>query len=310
MATTDTLTDRLARLKSQRQAVILAHNYQTGEVQDVADFVGDSLELSFQAARARQLTGTPAKVILFAGVHFMAETAKVISPEKTVLVPDPNAGCPLANMVTPRELAERHREHPDAVVVCYVNSSAAIKAMSDLCCTSANAAKVVASIPADRPVLFIPDQSLGQWVAAQLGRELILWPGYCPTHHRILARDIRELRDQHPQAKVVVHPECTGDVTALADAVASTSGILRYCRESQAREFIIGTEVALLHRLHKESPDKTFYPASPLADCPNMKLNTLEKLVWSLEDMAYEVTVPEEVAEKARRTLQRMLELS
>jgi quinolinate synthase len=304
MTTTDGLTDRLARLKAQRQAVILAHNYQTGEVQDAADFVGDSLELSFQAAR------TQAKVILFAGVHFMAETAKIISPERTILVPDPNAGCPLANMVTPRELAARRREHPDAVVVCYVNSSAAIKAMSDVCCTSANAAKVVASIPAERPVLFIPDQSLGQYVAGQLGRDLILWPGYCPTHHRILARDVRELRAEHPQAKVVVHPECTSDVIALADAVASTSGILRYCRESQAREFIIGTEIALLHRLHKENPGKTFYPASPLADCPNMKLNTLEKLVWSLEDMVYEVTVPEEVAGKARQALQRMLELS
>lgn len=304
MTATDGLTDRLARLKAQRQAVILAHNYQTGEVQDAADFVGDSLELSFQAAR------TQAKVILFAGVHFMAETAKIISPERTVLVPDPNAGCPLANMVTPRELAERRREHPGAVVVCYVNSSAAIKAMSDVCCTSANAAKVVASIPAERPVLFIPDQSLGQYVAGQLGRDLILWPGYCPTHHRILARDVRELRAEHPQAKAVVHPECTSDVIALADAVASTSGILRYCRESQAREFIIGTEIALLHRLHKENPGKTFYPASPLADCPNMKLNTLEKLVWSLEDMVYEVTVPEEVAGKARRALQRMLELS
>jgi quinolinate synthase len=304
MTTVETLTDRLARLKGRRQAVILAHNYQTGEVQDAADFVGDSLELSFQAAR------TEAKVILFAGVHFMAETAKIISPGKTVLVPDPNAGCPLANMVTSRELAQRRQEHPDAVVVCYVNSSAAIKAMSDLCCTSANAVKVVASIPAGRPVLFIPDQSLGQYVARQLGRELILWPGYCPTHHRILARDIRELRSEHPQAKVVVHPECTSDVVALADAVASTSGILRYCRESQAREFIIGTEVALLHRLHRENPGKLFYPASPLADCPNMKLNTLEKMVWSLEDMVYEVTVPEEIAEKARQALQRMLELS
>jgi quinolinate synthase len=304
VTTTQTLTDRLAKLKAEREAVILAHNYQTGEVQDVADFVGDSLELSFQAAR------TEAKVILFAGVHFMAETAKIISPGKTVLVPDPNAGCPLANMVTPRELAERRRQHPDAVVVCYVNSSAAIKAMSDICCTSANAVKVVASIPAGRPVLFIPDQSLGQYVARQLVRELILWPGYCPTHHRILARDIRELQGEHPQAKVVVHPECTGDVIALADAVASTSGILRHCRESRDREFIIGTEVALLHRLRNENPEKLFYPASPLADCPNMKLNTLEKMVWSLEDMAYEVTVPEEVAGKARQALQQMLELS
>ena len=304
MVTLKTLTEKLARLKVERQAVILAHNYQIGEVQDVADFVGDSLGLSQQAA------GTDAQVILFAGVHFMAETAKILCPDKTVLVPDLNAGCPMANMVATRELAERKNEHPDAAVVCYVNSSAAIKAMSDICCTSANAVKVVASIPTEREVLFIPDQSLGHYVSEQLGRELILWPGYCPTHHRILAADTGRLKEAHPQAKVVVHPECTTDVIALSDAVTSTSGILRYCEQSEAREFIIGTEIGLLHRLRKESPEKTFYAASALADCPNMKLNTLEKLVWSLEDMVYEVSVPAEIAEKARLAIERMLELS
>jgi len=298
------LTDRLARLKEDRRAVILAHNYQVAEVQDVADFVGDSLGLSQQAAR------TDAEVILFAGVHFMAETAKMLCPEKTVLIPDPNAGCPMANMVTERQLAQRKKEHPGATVVCYVNSSAAIKAMSDICCTSANAVKVVASIPTDREVLFIPDKSLGHYVADQLGRDLILWPGYCPTHHRILAADTQRVKREHPEAKVVVHPECTPDVIALADAVASTSGILRYCRETEADEFFIGTEVGLLHRLRKENPQKTFYEVSPLADCPNMKLNTLEKLVWSLEEMIYEVTVPEEVADRARLAIQRMLDLS
>ncbi len=304
MVALKTLTEKLARLKVERQAVILAHNYQIGEVQDVADFVGDSLALSQQAA------GTDAQVILFAGVHFMAETAKLLCPEKTVLVPDLNAGCPMANMVAPRELGEGKKEHPDAAVVCYVNSSAAIKAMSDICCTSANAVKVVASVPTEREVLFIPDQSLGHYVADQLGRELILWPGYCPTHHRILAADIERLRQEHPGAKVVVHPECTTDVIALADAVASTSGILRYCEQSEARGFIIGTEIGLLHRLRKENPAKTFYPPSPLTDCPNMKLNTLEKLVWSLEDLVYEVSVPAEIAEKARLAIERMLELS
>lgn len=304
MVTLETLTEKLARLKVERQAVILAHNYQIGEVQDVADFVGDSLALSQQAA------GTDAQVILFAGVHFMAETAKLLCPEKTVLVPDLNAGCPMANMVTERQLAQCKKEHPDAAVVCYVNSSAAIKAMSDICCTSANAVKVVASIPTEREVLFIPDQSLGHYVSEQLGRELILWPGYCPTHHRILAADIERLRQEHPGAKVVVHPECTTDVIALADAVASTSGILRYCEQSEAREFIIGTEIGLLHRLRKENPAKTFYPPSPLTDCPNMKLNTLEKLVWSLQDLVYEVSVPAEIAEKARLAIERMLELS
>lgn len=304
MVALETLTEKLARLKVERQAVILAHNYQIGEVQDVADFVGDSLGLSQQAA------GTDAQVILFAGVHFMAETAKLLCPDKTVLVPDLNAGCPMADMVAPRELAERKKERPDAAVVCYVNSSAAIKAMSDICCTSANAVKVVASIPTEREVLFIPDQSLGHYVSEQLGRELILWPGYCPTHHRILAADIERLEQEHPDAKVVVHPECTTDVIALSDAVASTSGILRYCRQSEAREFIIGTEIGLLHRLRKENPAKTFYPPSPLADCPNMKLNTLEKLVWSLEDLVYEVSVPADIAEKARLAIERMLDLS
>ncbi len=304
MTTVETLTGKLARLKTERDAVLLAHNYQIGEVQDVADFVGDSLDLSQQAAR------TDARTILFAGVHFMAETAKLISPRKTVLIPDANAGCPMANMVTPRQLAEAKGQHPEAAVVCYVNSTAAIKAMSDICCTSANAVKVVASIPADRPVLFVPDKSLGRYVADRLGRRLILWPGYCPTHHRILASGIRLLKEAHPGAKVVVHPECREDVVELADEVASTSGILRYCRETDAREFIIGTEVGILHRLRKENPGKTFHAASELADCPNMKLTSLEKLVWSLEDMVYEVTVPDEVAQKARLAIQRMLELS
>jgi len=304
VTTVEVLTERLIRLKAERNAVILAHNYQIGEVQDVADFVGDSLDLSQQAAH------TDADVILFAGVHFMAETAKIISPRKTVLIPDENAGCPMANMITPRQLAETKAKHPDAAVVCYVNSSAAIKAMSDICCTSANAVKVVRSIAGERPVLFIPDKSLGRYVAEQLGRELLLWPGYCPTHHRILAADIRALKAEHPQAKVVVHPECTKDVIDLADAVASTSGILRYAGETDAEEFIIGTEIGILHRLRKENPEKTFYPASPLADCPNMKLNTLEKLLWSLEDMLYEVTVPQGVAQKARGAIERMLELT
>jgi quinolinate synthase len=304
MTTTVPLTDRLAELKASRQAVILAHNYQPAEVQDVADFVGDSLGLSQQAAKA------DAAVIVFAGVYFMAETAKIVCPEATVLIPDENAGCPMANMITPRQLAQTRRQHPDAAVVCYVNSSAAVKAMSDICCTSSNATRVVESIPRDREVLFIPDKSLGRYVSEQLDRELILWPGYCPTHHRILASDIKRIKAEHPDARVVVHPECTKEVVELADAAASTSGILAYARESDASEFVIGTEVGILHRLRKENPDKTFYPASPLSDCPNMKLTTLEKLVWSLEDMAHEVRVQEDIAENARLAIQRMLDLS
>jgi quinolinate synthase len=303
MATT-TLVDRLFELKQQRHAIILAHNYQRGEVQDVADFTGDSLGLSQQAAR------TDAEVILFCGVHFMAETAAILCPGKKVLVPDLNAGCPMANMIAPRELAQAKAEHPGAAIVCYVNSSAAIKAMSDLCCTSANAVQIVASIPREKPVLFVPDQSLGDYVAKQLGRPLILWPGYCPTHHHILAENVRRLKAEHPGALFVCHPECTADVLALADHVASTTGILRYCRGMPAEKFIIGTEIGLLHRLRKDSPGKIFLPASPLADCPNMKLNTIEKMVWSLEDMVYEVTVPADVAEQARRSIRRMLDLS
>ena len=295
------LVKKLIRLKTLRNAVILAHNYQRPEVQDAADFVGDSLGLARQAAK------TEAAVILFCGVDFMAETAAILCPGKKVLVPDPRAGCPMANMCTVRELREMKAQHPAALVVCYVNSSAEVKAESDLCCTSANAVHVLQSLPADRDIIFVPDQSLGEYAAKQAGRKVILWPGYCPTHHRILAEDIRRAKAAHPKALVVVHPECTSDVIALADHVASTTGILNACRASKAEEFIIGTEIGLLHRLHKENPGKSFYPASPLADCPNMKLNTLEKMVWSLEDMVYEITVPEPVASKARETIKRML---
>ena len=292
-------------LKKERNAVILVHNYQRGEVQDVGDFLGDSLALSQEAAR------TEADVILFCGVHFMAETAKLLNADKTVLMPDPNAGCPMANMLTVRELIERKEEHPDAAVICYVNSTAAVKAESDICCTSANAPKIMASIPEDREVLFVPDKHLGRWAAEQLGRKnVILWDGYCPTHQRILPEEIEVRKGQHPNARVLVHPECTEETIALADHVGSTSGILKYCRESDAKEFIIGTEIGILHRLRQENPDKTFYPVTEIADCPNMKLNTLQKLVWSLEDMVYEVDVPDDIADKARRSIERMLELS
>ena len=303
MAST-TLVDRLRELARQRNAVILAHNYQRGEVQDAADFVGDSLGLSQQAA------ATDAEVILFCGVHFMAETAAILCPGKTVLIPDEHAGCPMANMVTRRELQEAKARHPDAVVVCYVNSTAEIKALSDLCCTSANAVKIVASIPEDRQVLFVPDQSLGGYVARQLGRELILWPGYCPTHHRMLPENVERLKAEHPDALFVCHPECTEPVIDLADAVGSTSGILRVCRERAERTFIIGTEIGILHRLRKENPGKTFLAVTPLADCPNMKLSTIEKMVWSLEDGVHQVRVPPDIADAARTSIERMLALS
>jgi len=297
------LLQRLARLKRERHAVILAHNYQRPEVQDAADFTGDSLGLSRRAAK------TDADVILFCGVHFMAETAAIICPGKTVLIPDPNAGCPMANMINERELRKAKEEHPDAAVVCYVNSSAGIKAISDLCCTSANAVAVVASVPAGRKVIFVPDQSLGSWVAKQLGRKLILWPGYCPTHHRLLPEHVEAARRAHPGAEVIVHPECLDEVVAMADHVSSTSGMLRYCAGSDCREFIIGTEIGMLHPLRKQNPGKTFYPVTTLSDCPNMKLTTIEKMVWALEDMQYRVEVPRDLAARAMAAIERMLAL-
>ena len=294
---------QINRLKKERQAVILAHHYQRPEVQDIADYVGDSLGLAQQAAR------TEARIIIFCGVHFMAETAAILCPDRQVLMPDPHAGCPLANMVTVRELEKKKKQYPDAVVVTYVNSPADIKAISDYCCTSSNAVKVVQSIPPDRPVIFVPDKSLGQYVERETGRQLILWHGYCPTHHRILASDIKEKKKKYPNARVVVHPECTDDVIKLADKVVSTSGIIKYVRETDAREFIIGTEMGILHRLKKDNPNKLFLSASRLTDCPNMKLTTLEKILWSLEDLVYEITVPPDIAARAQGAIKRMLQL-
>jgi len=300
----DALSERVRSLAAEKGALILAHNYQTGEVQDVADFVGDSLELARKAAEAK------AKLILFCGVRFMAETAMILNPDATVLEPDPHAGCPLADMLPVEGLRELKEKHPDALVVSYVNSSAEVKAESDYCCTSGNAVKMVTSLPEEREIIFVPDMSLGQYVQEKTGRELILWEGYCPTHHRITAEAVRQARERHPDAKLVVHPECTPDVTALADDVASTSGIMRYVGETSYEEYIIGTENGMLHRLGREFPDKKLYHVTGLAICPNMKLNTLEKMLWSLEDMKYEVTVPEETARKARLALERMLTLA
>jgi quinolinate synthase len=294
------LVEKISALKKKKNAVILVHNYQLGEVQDIADFVGDSLELSQNAAK------TAADVIVFCGVHFMAETASIICPDKVVLLPDMNAGCPMADMVTPERLRAKKKEHPQAVVVCYINSSAAVKAESDICCTSANAIEVVESLHAHE-ILFIPDQYLGHYVSARTGKKMILWPGFCPTHVRIRPERIRELRQEYPQAKVVVHPECTPEVIALADEVASTSGMCRYARRDEVREMVVGTEVGLIHRLRKENPGKRFIPVSEQAICPNMKLINLEKVLWSLEEMSPEVKVPEEIRLKAIAAVDRML---
>ncbi|CAO0820905.1 Quinolinate synthase [Desulfarculales bacterium] len=293
----------IARLRKERQALILAHNYQRGEIQDIADFVGDSLELSRQAA------ATDARVIVFCGVHFMGETAKILSPDKTVLLPDLDAGCPMADMITAEQLADLKARHANAQVVCYANSSAVVKALCDVCCTSANAVKMVQAMDPDRPVIFIPDQYLGHYAQQQSGRDLILWPGYCPTHMKITVEQITALKARHPGAEVVVHPECRPDVVESADLALSTGGILRYARSYQGQTLIVGTETGILHRLANENPGKTFIPVNEKAVCPNMKRITLEKVLASLETMREPVEVPEDIRQKAMASVERMLGL-
>ena len=297
------IREKIFRLKEKRNAIILAHNYQLGEVQDIADFVGDSLELSQYAAR------TNASVIVFCGVHFMAETASILCPDKVVLLPDINAGCPMANMITAERLREKKREYPQAVVVCYINSSAEVKAESDVCCTSANAIKIVESLDA-KEILFIPDQYLGSYISNKTGKKMMLWPGFCPTHVRIHPDRIRELRREYPHAKVIVHPECTPEVIALADEVLSTGGMCRYARREEVREIVVGTEIGIIHRLKKENPGKKFIPVSEQAICPNMKLITLEKILWALEEMKPEVKVPQQIRLKAKAAVDKMLQVS
>jgi len=296
------LIEKILLLKQKRNAVILAHNYQRPEVQDIGDFVGDSLELSRKAAEIK------AEVIVFCGVHFMAETASILSPGSRVLLPDAESGCPMADMITAEELVARKKELPGARVVCYVNSSAAVKAESDICCTSANAVNVVRSM-GDGEILFIPDQYLGHYVSAKLQRPMVLWPGFCPTHVKIQPQDILSQKAKHPGSVALVHPECRPEVTAVADEVLSTGGMLRYARTAGAGTMIIGTETGILHRLRGENPGKTFVPATAKAVCPNMKKITLEKVLWALEDMKPEVSVPAHVRERARSAVDRMLAL-
>ena len=298
------LIEKILNLKTRKKAIILVHNYQLGEVQDIADFIGDSLELSQKAAR------TDAEVIVFCGVHFMAETASIICPDKIVLLPELHAGCPMANMITAQALREKKKEYPRATVVCYVNTSAAVKAESDICCTSANAVRLVEKLTDVEDIIFVPDQYLGSYVASQTGKKMILWPGYCPTHIRILPQDIMRRKAEHPQAKVVVHPECRPEVKALADAVLSTGGMIRFAHEADAREIIVGTEIGIIHRLQKENPEKKFIPASEQAICPRMKLITLETILWSLENMTHEIRVPERIRRRARAAVDKMLEVT
>ena len=300
----ENIEDRINALRKERGAVIFAHNYQRGEVQDIADVVGDSLEL---ARRARE---AEAGVIVLCGVHFMAQTAAILNPQKTVLIPDVNAGCPMACMVSAKGLKEFLAEHPEAYVVSYVNTTAEIKAMSDICCTSANALKVVDSVPADREIVFLPDRNLGHYITKTTGREMTLWEGFCPTHERILPEFVEAARSAHPEAELCVHPECAPSVVDMADFVGSTSQILRHCAESDRESFIIGTEIGILHTLRKLAPGKEFFPATKLADCPDMKLIALEKIFWALRDMEPRVVVPPEVAERARGALERMVEIT
>lgn len=298
------------RLRRERRAVILAHYYQEPDIQDVADFVGDSLGLSQQAAAA------DADVIVFAGVHFMAETAKILCPDKQVLLPDPTAGCSLADGCPPDAFAEFLSRHPGHCVVSYINCSAHTKAMSDIICTSANAVKVVASFPADQPLVFAPDRHLGAWVSRQLGRQLALWPGSCEVHEVFSEKKLVELKVRNPAAVVAAHPECTAGVLQHADHVGSTSSILAFARRTPARQIIVVTEPGILHQLRKENPGKEFIPAPggdescSCNECPYMKKNTLEKLYLCLRDGRPEVTVPEELRRRALSPIERMLALS
>lgn len=294
--------ERLKQLKAERNAIILAHNYQIDEVQDIGDFVGDSLELSRKAAAVGD-----AEVIVFCGVHFMAETAAILSPEKTVLLPDAGAGCPMADMADGEELRKLKRQHPDAAVVCYVNSTASVKAESDCCCTSANAVEVLKTFPEDQEIIFVPDRHLGDYAGELAGRKLILWPGYCPTHVRILPEDIEDRRREFPNAIVMTHPECPRAVREAADAVLSTGGMLRFVRESSAKEFVVATEKGMIHRLATDFPDKVFHGITERAVCPNMKKITLAKVIRSLETLSPVIRVEEPIRSQALQAINRML---
>jgi quinolinate synthase len=296
------MIDEIQALKKERHATILAHNYQIPEVQDVADLVGDSLELSRAAARL------DSEVIIFCGVDFMAETAALLSPQKRVVIPVKGAWCPMAHMITPDQLDDMKALNPEAAVVCYVNSTAEIKAKSDICCTSANGVQVVNSLP-NREVIFVPDRNLAAYVARHTDKKIIPWDGYCYVHEHFTPEDVKAARALHPAAEVLVHPECRPEVIDLADYVYSTAGMGKHALASEAREFIIGTEIGMIYKLKKENPEKGFYPLSENAICQNMKKTTLEKVLRALQTLEPRVTVPEEVAAQARRAIERMLDV-
>ncbi len=289
--------------KKKKEAIILAHVYQPGEIQDIADFTGDSLFLSQQAAK------TQAKVIVFCGVRFMAETAAILSPEKIVLLPEIKAGCPLADMASVEKVKNKIKELPDAVVVSYVNSSADIKSLSDYCCTSANAVQIAQAIPAERDILFIPDKNLANFTAKRSKRKIIPWQGFCPVHNVLTKEDVIRVKKLHPQALLLVHPECRPEVCNLADYVGSTRGMIEFVSDNQAKEYIIGTEIGIFHPLKKNNPGKQFFPASENMICQDMKLITLEKVLYSLQSLKPRITVPEDIRKKSLKALNRMIEI-
>lgn len=303
------LFQEINKLKKEKNAIILAHYYQEADIQDVADFIGDSLALSQQAAK------TDAKIILFAGVHFMAETAKILCPDKKVLLPDLKAGCSLADSCPADKFAEFKSKHPDHLVISYINCSADIKALTDIVCTSTNAEKIVESLPKDQKIIFAPDKNLGAYIKKQTGRDMVLWDGSCMVHEIFSLEKITKLKNQYPNAKLIAHPECEAAILEISDYIGSTSGLLNYTQKSPAQEFIVATEAGILHQMIKSSPKKTFIAAPPnnscaCNDCPHMKLNTLEKLYNCLKYEQPEIILSAELIEKAKKPILRMLELS
>ena len=303
------LFTEIEKLKKEKNAIVLAHYYQEPDIQDVADFIGDSLGL------AQKAQSTDADIIVFAGVHFMAETAKILNPHKKVLLPDLNAGCSLSDSAPPAMFKAFKDKHPDHIVITYINCSAGMKALSDIICTSSNAQAIVESLPADQKIIFAPDKNLGAWINKQTGRNMVLWNGACMVHEIFSMEKIVKLKVRHPNAKVIAHPECEAPVLALADYIGSTTGILKYAEKSDAKEFIVVTESGILHQMRKTSPHKTFIPAPPqntcaCNDCPYMKLNTLEKLYLCMKYELPEVTMDETLREAAKKPIARMLEIS
>jgi quinolinate synthase len=303
------LFDEIERLKKEKNAVILAHYYQEPDIQDIADYIGDSLGLSQQAAK------TDADIIVFAGVHFMAETAKILSPQKKVLLPDLKAGCSLADSCPPHLFRKFKEKYPDHLVITYVNCTAELKAMTDIVCTSSNAVQIVESLPKDQKIIFGPDKNLGAYVAKKTGRDLVLWNGACMVHEIFSQEKITRLKERHPNAKLLAHPECEDVILKMADYIGSTTGLLKYATKSPEKEFIVATESGIIHQMQKENPDKVFIPAPPnntcaCNDCPHMKRNTLEKLYLCIKNEMPEVTVPQDIIEKAVKPIERMLEIS